>query len=230
MLINPILTGEARGSQGGTTASRNRYGQYLRARVVPVQPNTFPQAGARARFAGATERWRTLTDAERTAWESYAAATPVVNKLGQVVYLTGHAMYVQTQAMRRQVQGLSYEDAAPTTPGRRDLSVAALTIDTSDQSMSFVFDDTASWVDVDATALKVHVGRPQSAGVNYFRGPYRYHGAVLGNTGTPPTSPAALPDYDFQALSTEAHIFFFAQLVDEANKLSNLFYGQATVV
>ena len=38
----------------------------------------------------------------------------------------------------------------------------------------------------------LYVSRPQNPGINFFKGPYRFAGQILGNSTTPPTSPFAV--------------------------------------
>jgi hypothetical protein len=82
------------GSQGQTTASRNRFGQYDRQRAMPTQPRSAAQLAVRAAFAAASAEWKALTDAARLAWKSYAESVSLVDSLGQVYFLTGHQMFV----------------------------------------------------------------------------------------------------------------------------------------
>lgn len=95
------LVTAASGSIGGMTASRNRGGQFLRARVIPVNPNTERQGQARANLAQAVNAWTNiLTDGNRQAWTSYALATPVVDRLGQQLILSGQQMFVKCSLPR----------------------------------------------------------------------------------------------------------------------------------
>lgn len=77
------------GSVAGTTHSRNRYGQYLRTRAIPVNPASTPQGLARARLAAATATWRTLTDIQREGWTSLGLSMLRTDSLGQSYSLTG---------------------------------------------------------------------------------------------------------------------------------------------
>ena len=92
---------DGRGSIGGTTFSRNRYGAYARKRVVPVNPRTSEQVRARTTFQAAVTAWRQLTDAQRAAWSNYAAQTPVQDKLGATIYLTGLQAFMSVQGPAR---------------------------------------------------------------------------------------------------------------------------------
>lgn len=83
----------ASGSQAGTTSSRNRFGQYLRTRAVPVQPRTPKQTANRAIFTIGSSAWRGLTDPQRTAWNDYAAQITRNDSLGSGYSPTGAELY-----------------------------------------------------------------------------------------------------------------------------------------
>jgi hypothetical protein len=89
-----VLTDPQSGSQAGTTASRNRFGQYTRSRATPVNPNTSAQQNARNRLTQFSQAWRGLTDVQRAAWESYALNHPFNDALGQQIFLTGHQSFI----------------------------------------------------------------------------------------------------------------------------------------
>src|SRR6266487_1522274 len=81
------------GSEGGTTASRNRYGQYLRRRAVPVQPRTPAQLNQRARMTTNAAAWRTITDAQRAGWSDLGSQISRSDSLGQTYTLNGFGAY-----------------------------------------------------------------------------------------------------------------------------------------
>ena len=67
-----LITG-ASGSIGGLTLSRNRTGNYGRARTKPVNPNTILQVAARSRIEQRTQHWRVTTTGESV---SHGTRTP----------------------------------------------------------------------------------------------------------------------------------------------------------
>ncbi len=60
------------GSLAGTTASRNKGGQYLKERSNPVQPNTIAQQSAKAAFGAASSIFGTFIASEKTLWNQMA--------------------------------------------------------------------------------------------------------------------------------------------------------------
>lgn len=192
-LISPSMAGEIRGSIGGATFSRNRSGSYMRRRSVPVNPNTPRQTAARVRMTNLSIDWtQTLTQAERDAWDEYAANVTGLNKLGEAINLTGINWYVSTNTLLLQA-GLARLDAAPTTFERAQAPEnLVVTASEATQQLSFGFDNTESWATEDDGACLVFMGLPQNAARNFFNGPFRYAGVVLGDGTTPPVSPALI--------------------------------------
>jgi hypothetical protein len=88
-----ILDVPMSGSANWRTASRNRNGQYLRTRSIPVQPRTTAQLAIRGFMALASQTWRTLTDGQREAWRTYGLAHPRTDSLGQSNPPTGAQAY-----------------------------------------------------------------------------------------------------------------------------------------
>jgi hypothetical protein len=89
MLIEPRS-----GSYQGLTSSRNRYGQYVRSRSTPVNPNSTAQGAVRGRLSVNAAAWRALTDAQRAGWEDLALQMTRTDSLGQSYSLNGFGAYV----------------------------------------------------------------------------------------------------------------------------------------
>lgn len=88
------------GSMGGTTASRNRNGQYLRRRATPVNPRSAPQLAVRARLSSNAATWRTLTDNQRAGWKDLGQQMTRNDSLGQAHTLTGFQAYCSVNQNR----------------------------------------------------------------------------------------------------------------------------------
>lgn len=190
MLFTSQIVASASGSAGGLTASRNRYGMYFRARVVPVDPSSLFQQLARAFFRTAAVTWKTITALQRDAWETYAINTPMQNRLGQTVTLTGFAQYVRTNSYSLSV-GLGQIEDGPTIFGLPDylpVEIDAL----SGTALAIAFDPLDDWVNETGAAMSIQISRPVSPTVNFFKGPFRKTGIILGDATTPPTSPAGI--------------------------------------
>jgi hypothetical protein len=88
-----ILDVPRSGSYQGVTSSRNRFGQYVRTRATPVNPNSTAQGTVRARLSQNAIGWRALTDAQRAGWESLGSQMTRTDSLGQSYTLNGFSAY-----------------------------------------------------------------------------------------------------------------------------------------
>ena len=89
-----------------------RYGQVVRARVIPANPNTPSQATAREKFKSQSQRWDSLTDAQRTAWTQAAKTINSQKRLGTSGALTGNQHFVKTN-VQLSTQGAVTVDVPP---------------------------------------------------------------------------------------------------------------------
>lgn len=103
------------GSIGRQTYLLGRYGQVVRTRVVPSNPNTAPQSRARAHFTQASVGWDALTQDQQLAWISAAKSKMSKSRLGMSGPLTGNQLYVKANANLLQI-GSSVVSVPPTQP------------------------------------------------------------------------------------------------------------------
>lgn len=193
MKFKSALITEASGSIGGMTASRNRGGQYFRARAIPVNPNSPQQQAIRGFVASLTSLWNgTLTPGQRDTWDQYALNVPLPDKLGEPRNVGGLAMYVRSNVPRLQ-GALPRVDDAPaifnlgafTNPSFGTFAEA-----TDDFAVTFSAAD--EWANEDDSAMLVLGSRPTNPTINFFKGPYRFAGLIAGDVALPPTSPATI--------------------------------------
>lgn len=197
MLVRYAEGQQRSGSMGATTFSRNRFGQYMRTRSKPVNPNTDAQAEVRNNFRTLMAAWNaTLTLAQREAWSLYAANINWLNKLGDTVKLTGPMMFLRSNAARL-AAGLDIVANGPTvlTLPANDEGFLAVG-DESDQEIDIAFSGTGGWTTSVGAGLAVYQGQPISTGREYFNGPYRFLGLIAG-AAMAPTSPQTFTDLPF---------------------------------
>jgi len=199
------------GSSGGQTFSRNRFGQYIRSRAIPINPNSSYQQAIRNAVSQLAARWsQVLTSTQRDAWNSYASNVSVQNRLGQTVYLTGFQMYQRSNASRVQVGETPIDDGPATLSLPEVDSTIAVTIAATTSVMSITFDDGYDWANDDDGRLLVYMGVPQNSGVNYFGGPWRYAGKIEGDSVSPPSSPDTSITGPF-SLQAGQHVWVYAR-------------------
>ena len=182
MLIRGVMgPGEARGSAGPLTASRNQAGLFLRARVTPVNPKSPGQVAIRQAMASNSSRWSNILDnSQRSAWEAYAEETPLPNKLGDLVNTSGRQMYLRTNNARLQV-GIGVIDTAPITQGVAEPPIGLVDSNTTDGVIVSLTTPTLAGNDV----VIYTIGNPVSFAKNFYSSPYRTAAAAVAITGFP---------------------------------------------
>lgn len=123
--VPSALIGQLSRSSGSTTASRNRYGSYLRNRVQPADPSTAKQAAKRAQLTQFSQDYGALTDSQRAGWKALGEQITRTDTLGQTYNLTGLQAFVLVNANLATVGGTALDDAPAYSPPP---PVTALTI------------------------------------------------------------------------------------------------------
>ena len=218
LILSPIVS-KWSGSLAGIVGSHNKGGMYLRQRSTPINPNTSFQQAIRNAVKLFTADWTdVLTSVQRDAWEVYAQNQPLTNTLGESRQIPPLAHYVRSNVSRDQA-GLTRVDDAPvlfTLPTFTDPSFA---VTGSTGAVSVTFDDADDWANEDGGALLLYGSRPQSAGINFFNGPYRFLDVIEGDAITPPTSPFAATS-PFLG-TTGSKYFFFVRVSRADGRLSS---------
>jgi len=227
MKYEPTLAAAASGKLGGMVFSHNAGGQYVRAYVIPTNPGTPQQEVIRVATAQLTTLWlNSLTQAQRDNWEAYAAAVPITDNTGNPRFIKGLPMYVRSNVSRIQ-EGLPRNDDGPTILNLGEYTIP--TFDAPDASADTVdvnFTVGDDWVGEDDSAMLIYASRGQNATINYFKGPYRLAGAILGDATTPPTSPATIT-LPFAVVAGQ-RVFFRARVTRADGRLSTDFRNFGT--
>lgn len=179
------------GSIAGNTFARNRYGNYVRSRTKPVNPNTAGQQAVRAAVTYLSTYWAaTCTIAQRAAWNLYAANVNMKNKLGETINLSGFNHFIRSNALLARFGG-TIVAAGPvvfelpeTDP---NLGIAG---SEAAQQLSCSWDDALPWADENGAFIYFYQGIPQNGQRNFFDGPWQYLGGVAGVNGAPPPGPS----------------------------------------
>lgn len=219
---------DVRGSIGGTTFARNRYGNYARNKTVPVDPASSYQTAIRATMGQVRSLWfNSCTAAQRTAWGVYATNVSMVNRIGQSIKLTGYNMFCRTNT------SLLYNSLDPILDAPTDFSLAeqdatlAVTCSAATQNLSVAFDTDLDWVDEDDAHLLIYASRPMNPTINFFKGPYRLAGSVAGDATTAPTSPQTIA-VPFAVVAGQK-VFVQARIVRADGRMSEPFRVSCTV-
>lgn len=211
------------GSIGGSTFARNRFGNYIRTRTKPTNPNTASQVQVRSALAYCTERWSgTLTAPQRTAWNLYASSVTMKNRLGENINLTGFNHYVRSNMLLKLGLATLVDDGPTTFELPEKDPTFAVTGTEAAQTVSLAYDDTMDWADENGAFLHVFQGQPQNAQRNFFAGPWLRLGSLPGANGAPPASPLVLA---VRTVITEGQrLWMYARIQRADGRLSEKFF------
>lgn len=185
-LVNYAEGQQRSGRLGASIYSHNRFGQYIRAGSIPVNPNTDRQVAVRNAVRSLAIAWQnTLTQVQRNAWETYAANITWTNKLGQQINLTGLNHYIRSNTPLVQ----NAIDRVDVAPGIFNLATAELelsaTASEATQDLTVDGQAVAPWIGEAGAWQFITMGLPQNGGIAFFGGPYRQITAIPG-AGPPP--------------------------------------------
>jgi hypothetical protein len=149
------------GSYQSNTYSRSRFGQYVRSRATPVNPNSTAQASVRSRQSANAAAWRALTDNQRAGWMSLGQMIIRTDSLGQPYNLTGFQAFVSVNNNRLLVGDDMLEDSpAIETPE----SIESLTPTITPTSFSLAFTPSPLG---QAERIIIYASPQRSAGRNF---------------------------------------------------------------
>jgi len=87
------------GSHAGNTFAHNKGGSYVKKKTHGTNPRSSNQSGHRTTVGRLAKYYTfTLTDAQRSAWRTFAATSPVINRMGNTIFLSGQQMFAKTSA------------------------------------------------------------------------------------------------------------------------------------
>ena len=157
--------GDARGSVGGATYTKGRFGAVLRLKTSPVQPRTGIALTVRGLFASLSKAWaNSLTDTQRAGWDSLAAANPRTNVFGNSITLTGLQMYQSVNRNLNTIGETPIDDPPPNLDVDGILTLSAVA-DASAHTIAVTFTATPLGAD---DVLAVYASGPQNAGRSFF--------------------------------------------------------------
>jgi len=212
------------GSIAGNTHARNRYGNYVRARTKPINPNTAKQVLVRSIIQTLTARWsQTLSAAQRAAWNLYADSVNMTNKLGEVINLSGFNHYIRSNHWFARMGRTLVDDGPiifelPETDPTMSVAISEAT-----QQVTMTFDDTKPWCSEDDAMLVILQSQGQNPQRNFFKGPWTGRSAKVGAAGVPVTSPL---DYaSITVVSELQRVWVKFRILRADGRLSQPFYA-----
>lgn len=167
------LVSDARGKLNGSVASKNRYGQYLRNKITPVNPQTNHQMTVRGQFGALSSQWRNLTQVQRDSWKAAGENSPETNIFGDTVILQPNVFFIKRN-MLLTTAGLPIIETAIKTTEVEYQNVALETLTTT----SMIIDLEHEHFNEGADKMVVYATKPMSAGREFLKNDYRVIGIL----------------------------------------------------
>lgn len=179
-----IHASDARGKIAGGVFSKNRSGNYLRAKVTPVNPSTSFQSVARAALTALSQAWRSLSASARTSWNNAVQNFPRTNIFGDQVLPTGKNLYT---ALNRNLQlvGVANISTPPAPTAVESVNTLSAVADESSNNLVLTFSPGTVPAD---TAFLIEATPNVSAGVSNANNKFR----VIDYADAASTSPKTI--------------------------------------
>lgn len=174
-----IHMADARGKIGGAVASRNRNGNYFRAKTSPVNPNTIYQSAAKATFTAYSQGWRGLTAAQQNSWNAAVIDFQKSNVFGDKVSLTGAQLYNRLNINIDLLAGTPI--TVPPAPGSVT-AIDSIAVDPDVSDATIV--NTISPASPATQNYEVWATPPVSAGKRFIKNQLRFIGLINNAAGT----------------------------------------------
>ena len=216
------ITGELRGSIGGITFSRNKFGAVIRSKTKNNFVKPLLKMEMISFFSYFSNYWKTqLAYIYKHNWDLYAADTPMLNSLKETYYMSGMNAFIRCNTIGFKI-GRNTLTGAPLDGGFTPVGVfdsSEITIDKSANTISFneaafpSFDHA-----VDDDSLVLFQCPCCYYGTNFIFFKEKYLGHITGNSGTPPAFPQVFsPVYP---IFTDGIVGLVARRLDPEGKYS----------
>lgn len=221
------LVSEMRNKLNGSVMSKNRYGNYIRNKVTPVNPQTSYQLEQRANLSSLSASWRGLTQSQRDSWANSAKDRPRTDIFGDSKILTGQALYVSAN-----LNLLASATATIDEPGVLVdvplIAISDLLVEITAGEYSAA-DLTVSPASIPAGfKLIVYATPGVSAGISFVKNRFRYLGTFIPTVGVINLQPALTARFGVQSIGDK--IFVRVALVSTSTGQLGLPYEFSTII
>lgn len=179
---DPFMSGDARGSVGGMTASQARGGNIMKRKAKPSTQYTPGITRVRSILGFLSRQWGKLTTQQRQFWDSWAVNHPGTDKFGDPFIMSGFNAYVK---INHKAVWIDDADARSATPPE-DPPVSAIDALTAITGITLAGDCDLSWTELGtgdaADFWEIQVAGPfQSEGRVSVQSQYVFSTKVAGN-------------------------------------------------
>lgn len=176
-----LFLADARGKLNGSVAAKNRYGQYFRNKVTPVNPQTIAQVKQRSLLAQFSQQWRTLSQLERDSWKGAVDSWTRTNIFGDVVTPSANILYNRLN-MNIAIAGGTPITLPPAPTGVETPTALSVDYDSTAGTLEMAF--APSTVDADLSLI-IEATDQMSPGVSYMKNKFRQIAVKTSVTASP---------------------------------------------
>jgi len=170
-----IIT-DIRGKVADVIYSRNQGGAYVKGLGPAAPAPTSNQTACRNTLTALAQYWAdTMTVARRAAWRRYAQVWPTENRWGELSIRSGYCAFIRiNQYYHRRYGSIIYLDPPPDC--RLSVPVVTYTVKASDQYARISLPPSGYTDLTNGMYFHLFCGKPASAGVAWYNGPWLYKG------------------------------------------------------
>ena len=154
------LVSEIRGSVGDQTYSRNRYGAYVKAKLIQTNPDSTDQQAVRAQMADAVAEWQSAAQEYQDVWNQFVTDQRIGKNISRKIRRSGFNEFL-SRWMNRYALSASGTGFSPLPLVRFNPVITAVTPGTL--SIELAYDTLRPIGDCDIAVYATH---PISAGIN----------------------------------------------------------------
>jgi hypothetical protein len=185
-LVNPLLSGAARGKANGQIYNVWRGIAYCKKFTSPSQPRTTKQLAARSLLSSFVAAWKALSSVQRAAWDTYAADHLVTDWTGTPLRLTGQNWFIACNVNANRMGGTAIS-SPPTTAAPAAPAGVAFSKVSTDIKVTWTSPSTGT------TKIEIRSQGPHSAGAKGRYPKSLYLIALVATTTVPAVCYAAAP-------------------------------------
>lgn len=175
------LVSDVRNKLNGSVLSKNRYGNYIRNKTTPVNPQTTFQQNARSALAANSQAWGGLTEAQRLGWKALAQELPFTDIFGDSKILAANSLYCKLNGnlVKATYAPISEAPLKVSVPGFSNLELTATMTAGVLSGLDVTFDNSAAGADF---AVIAYATPAISPGRSFVKNQFRFIGTYSGSS------------------------------------------------
>lgn len=209
------LVSEMRNKLNGSVLSKNRFGNYMRNKTTPVNPQTTYQQNARSILAALSQAWAGITQAQRNGWRALAETLPFTDIFGDPKTLSGQMLYVKLNTNLLKIGESEIADA-PLKEAVPFISQTAITVTSAASALTALTVTISPGTVPAGFGVAVYATPAINPGVAFVKNQFRF----LGIAGAPAAGVLTLTTLwndRFGGITTGQKLFVRLALVSETS-------------